>query len=87
MFKTNLENFHITFFEQRFEMNICSISGKSLENAVYPLPEGSMSQNFDLGAGDFYNNYIVSTCFTFQVIKMKPKRFEGAHQIPYACST
>ena len=49
MFKTKLENFHITFFEQRFEMNICSICAKSLENAVYPLPEGSMSQNFDLG--------------------------------------
>ena len=52
--KTTLQNFHIIFLNIDISVNICSIIAKSLENVVYRLLEGIMSQNFDLCPGYFF---------------------------------
>ena len=52
--KTKLENLHNIFLNSDFSLNISSIFAKFLENVFYSLPEGSVSQNFDLGPSYFF---------------------------------
>ena len=51
MLKTKFKNFHINFFEQRFLSNIALICTKFLGYIPHHPPEGSVSQNVDLGPG------------------------------------
>ena len=51
--RQNLKMFMILFLNSDFSINICSISSKFLGNVVNFLPQGSMSQNFDLGPSYF----------------------------------
>ena len=46
--------FTLLFLNSDFSINICSISVNFLENVAYPLPEGSVSQNFDLSPSYFF---------------------------------
>ena len=50
-FKTGLENLYVIFLNSDFSFNIGSIPTKLLGDTLYNTPEGSVSQNFDLGPG------------------------------------
>ena len=52
--KTGLENLYVIFLNSDFSFNILSIPTQSLGDILYNTPEGSMSQNFDLGPGYFF---------------------------------
>ena len=47
--RQNLRMFTIHFLNSDCLINICSISAKFIGNVLYSLPEGSVSQNFNLG--------------------------------------
>ena len=49
--KTELKNLHVIFLNSDFSFNIQPISTKFLGDVLYNTPEGSVSQNFDLGPG------------------------------------
>ena len=49
--KTGLENLYVIFLNSDFSFNIRSIPSKFLGDTLYNAPEGSVSQNFDLGPG------------------------------------
>ena len=49
MLKTTSENYHITFLNSDFSVDIGSICFKCLGYVPHSPPEGSVSQNFDLG--------------------------------------
>ena len=51
MLKTTFENYHINFSNSDFSVDIASICFKILGYVPHSPPEGSMSQNFDLGPG------------------------------------
>ena len=51
--KTGLENLYVIFLNSDFSFNIRSIPTKFLGDTLYNTPEGSLSQNFDLGPGYF----------------------------------
>ena len=51
MLKTTIENYHINFSNSDFSVNIASICTKFLVYVLRSPPEGSVSQNFDLGPG------------------------------------
>ena len=51
MLKTIFEQYHINFSKSGFSLDIASIFAKFLGYVLHILPEGSMSQNFDLGPG------------------------------------
>ena len=52
--KTTFENHNINFSNSDFLVDITSICTKLLEYFPYSPPEGSVSQNFDLGPGNFF---------------------------------
>ena len=58
--KITTENFHITFSNSDFSVNICSISSKSLENLLYYVLVGTLSQMFYLGP-----DYLFMLCRNF----------------------
>ena len=49
MLKTTFENYHINFSNSDFSVDIASICFKFLGYVLHSPPEGSLSQNFDLG--------------------------------------
>ena len=51
MLKTTIENYHINFSNSDFSVNIASIFTNFLVYVPHGPPEGSVSQNFDLGPG------------------------------------
>ena len=51
MLKTTFENYHINFSNSDFSVEIASICFKYLGYVSHSPPEGSVSQNFDLGPG------------------------------------
>ena len=51
MLKTTFKNYHINFSNSDFLVDIASICTKFLVYVLDSLPEGSVSQNFDLGPG------------------------------------
>ena len=51
MLKTTFENYHITFLNSDFLVDIASICFKFLGYVPHSPPERSMSQNPDLGPG------------------------------------
>ena len=51
--KIGLEDLYIIFLNSDFSFNIRSIPTKFLGDILYNTPEGSVSQNFDLGPGYF----------------------------------
>ena len=42
------------FLNSDCSINICSISAKFIGNVIYSLPEGSVSQNLNLGPRYFF---------------------------------
>ena len=53
MLKTTFENYHINISNSDFSVDIASICFKFLGYVPHSPPEGSVSQNFDLGPGYF----------------------------------
>ena len=51
MLKTAFEKYHINFSNSDFSLDIASICTKFLVYVSHSPPEGSVSQNFDLGPG------------------------------------
>ena len=51
MLKTTFENYHINFLIRDLSVDIASLYTKFLVNVPHSPPEGSMSQNLDLGPG------------------------------------
>ena len=51
MLKTKFKNFHIKFSNSYFAVDIASICTKFLGYVPHSTPEGSITQNFDLGPG------------------------------------
>ena len=51
MLKTTFENYHINFSNSDFSVDIASMCFKFLGHVLHSSPEGSVSQNFDLGPG------------------------------------
>ena len=49
MLKSTVENFHINFSNSDFSVDIVSIYSKFLGYVFHSPPEGTVSQNFDLG--------------------------------------
>ena len=49
--KTGFENLYVIFLNSDFSFDIRSIPTKCLGDTLYNTPEGSVSQNFDLGPG------------------------------------
>ena len=49
MLKTTFENYHINFSNSDFSVDIASICTRFLVYVLHSLPEGSVSQIFDLG--------------------------------------
>ena len=49
MLKTAFENYHITFSNSDFSVDIASICFKFLGYVPHSPPERNVSQNFDLG--------------------------------------
>ena len=49
MLKTTFEQYHINFSNSDFSLNIASIFANFLGYVHHSPPEGSVSQNFDLG--------------------------------------
>ena len=47
--KTILHNFLVTFLNNDFSFDICSIHAKFLETVLYCLPEANVSQHFESG--------------------------------------
>ena len=54
MLKTTFEQNHINFSNSDFSLNTASIFAKFLGYVLHAPPEGSMSQNFDLGPVFFF---------------------------------
>ena len=54
MLKTTFEQYHINFSNSDFSLDIASISAKFLGYVLHSPPEGSESQNFDLGLFYFF---------------------------------
>ena len=54
MLKTKFENFHINFSNSDFSVDIASICTNILGYVPHSPPEGSVSQNFDLGPRSFF---------------------------------
>ena len=54
MLKTSFENYHINFLNSDFSVDIASIYTRFLVCVPHSPPEGSVSQNFDLGPGYFF---------------------------------
>ena len=56
MLKTTFKQYHINFSNSDFsqEFNIASIFAKFLGYVLHTPPEGSVSQNFDLGPSYFF---------------------------------
>ena len=52
--KTIFQNFHINFLNSDFSVNNESNVTKLTEHVLCITPEGSVSQNFDLGLGYFF---------------------------------
>ena len=51
LLKKTFENYYINFSNSDFSVNITSICTKFLVYLHYNAPEGSVSQNFNLGPG------------------------------------
>ena len=51
--KTVLENIYVIIMNIDFSVNIASISVRFIGHVLYDIHEGSMSQNFNLGLGNF----------------------------------
>ena len=51
MLKTTFEQYNINFSNSDFSLDISLIFAKFLGYFLHSPPEGSMSQNFDLGPG------------------------------------
>ena len=51
MLKTTFENYHINFSNSDFSVDIASICFNFFGYVPHSPPEGSVSQNFDLGPG------------------------------------
>ena len=75
MLKTTFDQYHINFSNSDFSLNIAPIFAKFLGYVLHSPPEGSLSQNFDLGPGYYFmlcRNFRIiffSLLFTFYVIK------------------
>ena len=54
MLNTTFEQYHINFSNSDFLLDIASIFAKFLGYVLHSPPEGSVSQNFDLGTGYFF---------------------------------
>ena len=54
MLKTTFENYHINFSNSDFSVDIASICFNFFGYVPHSPPEGSVSQNFDLGPDYFF---------------------------------
>ena len=54
MLKTTFQQYYINFSNSNFLLDIASIFVTFLGNVLYTPPEGSVSQNFDLGPCYFF---------------------------------
>ena len=60
MLKITFEQYHIDFSNSNFSLDIALIFARFLGYVLHSPPEGSVSQNFDLGPG-----YIFMLCRNF----------------------
>ena len=52
--RNKIENFHINFLNSNFSVDIASIGSELFGYVPHSPPEGSVSQNIDLGPGYFF---------------------------------
>ena len=76
--ETIFQNFHINFFNNDFSVNNESKVTKLIGHVLCITPEGSVSQNFDLGLGYSFMlcrkfvKVFLHCFFMFYTIKIKP---------------
>ena len=68
MLKTTFEQYHINFSNSDFSLDIASISAKFVGYVLHSPPEGSVSQNFDLGLCYFLCYVEISEKYFFTII-------------------